>query len=157
MERRRFIGRVVQLTGAAMAAIIAVPGVLAFLTPAVREWEPRWRPLGPVAEFPVGRVRQAVVFLDRADGMQALQHQGVYVWRRSDTDIVVYSRSCTDLGCPVTWDPGSEWFFCPCHGGIFDREGERRAGPPNRPLFRYAWRLVDGMLEIDVHSVPPMA
>ena len=106
--------------------------------------------------FPIGRVQQAVVSLGRGEADAALQTQGVYVWRSTETEVVVYSRSCTDLGCPVTWDPGSQWFYCPCHGGIFDREGERRAGPPNKPLYRYAIRLVDGDLEIDLHSVPPM-
>ncbi|WP_164102419.1 QcrA and Rieske domain-containing protein [Candidatus Laterigemmans baculatus] len=82
--------------------------------------------------------------------------QSVYVWRRSAEEVVVFSRSCTDLGCPVTWDPGSHCFLCPCHGGIFAKDGERMAGPPDRPLYRYANRVRDGRLEIDLSSVPPM-
>ena len=156
MERRRLLTAAVQLTTAAIAGVIAIPGIAAFVSPALEERRPRWRPVGRLAEFPVGTVRQGIVDLGRQDAMENLQRVGVYVWRPSADEIVVFSRSCTDLGCPVTWDPGSEWYFCPCHGGIFDREGQRRAGPPNRPLFRYQWRIVDGVLEIDLHSVPPM-
>ncbi len=28
-------------------------------------------------------------------------------------------------------------FGCPCHGGLYDAEGNRRAGPPVRSLDRY--------------------
>jgi hypothetical protein len=69
-----------------------------------------------------------------------LSRQGVYVWRPTDEEVVVFSRSCTDLGCPVIWDGGSQCFFCPCHGGIFARDGRRMAGPPDRELYRYANR-----------------
>ena len=30
------------------------------------------------------------------------------------------------------------------------------AGPPNKPLYRYANRVRDGVLEIDLFSLPPM-
>jgi Rieske Fe-S protein len=78
------------------------------------------------------------------------------VWAESPDQFVVFSRACTDLSCPVRWDPGSQWFFCPCHGGIFDRRGEPRAGPPAVPLHRYQTRIRDGILEVDVFSVPPL-
>lgn len=156
MERRRFLRATVQLTGATLATLVAIPGILGVLSPALVERGPRWRPLGPLAEFPVGQVRKAVVHLGRDDPHEALQEQSVYVWRPAPDDLVVFSRSCTDLGCPVTHDPGNGWFFCPCHGGIFDQHGVPRAGPPSRPLFRYAWRVVQDIVEVDVHSVPPM-
>jgi Rieske Fe-S protein len=48
------------------------------------------------------------------------------------------------LGCPVRAFAGS--FGCPCHGGQYDSEGRRTAGPPVRPLNRYRTKIVNGSL-----------
>ena len=37
-------------------------------------------------------------------------------------------------------------FGCPCHGGQYDNEGNRTAGPPVRALDRYLFRIEDGRL-----------
>jgi menaquinol-cytochrome c reductase iron-sulfur subunit len=92
----------------------------------------------------------------RGDWARSLGEKGVFVWRASEEEVVVFSRNCTDLSCPVTWDPGSNWFYCPCHGGIFAQDGTNVAGPPTRPLYRYANRVQNGVLEIDLLSLPPM-
>ena len=41
---------------------------------------------------------------------------------------------------------GVSGFGCPCHGGAYDTEGNRTAGPPVRSLDRYAFSIVDGNL-----------
>ena len=37
-------------------------------------------------------------------------------------------------------------FGCPCHGGQYDTEGNRTAGPPVRALDRYTYSIVNGHL-----------
>ncbi|SEQ37328.1 arsenite oxidase small subunit [Amphritea atlantica] len=37
-------------------------------------------------------------------------------------DIVAYSTLCTHMGCPVSYDPASRDFKCPCHFSVFDSE-----------------------------------
>ena len=37
-------------------------------------------------------------------------------------------------------------FGCPCHGGAYDTEGNRVAGPPVRALDRYEYSIIDGNL-----------
>ena len=37
-------------------------------------------------------------------------------------------------------------FGCPCHGGLYDSEGNRSAGPPVRSLDRYEFSIKDGNL-----------
>jgi hypothetical protein len=37
-------------------------------------------------------------------------------------------------------------FGCPCHGGQYDNEGNRTAGPPVRALDRYGYSIRDGKL-----------
>jgi Rieske Fe-S protein len=81
----------------------------------------------------------------------------------------VISNRCAHLGCPV--QPGGPiddqnakalqvgknqitliptipagGFICPCHGGSYDTEGNRIAGPPTRALDRWTFKVVDGRL-----------
>jgi len=37
-------------------------------------------------------------------------------------------------------------FICPCHGGSYDQEGNRTAGPPVRGLDRYEFVIRNGRL-----------
>ena len=37
-------------------------------------------------------------------------------------------------------------FSCPCHGGAYDTEGRRTAGPPVRSMDRYQFGIKDGNL-----------
>jgi menaquinol-cytochrome c reductase iron-sulfur subunit len=156
MDRRDMLSRIVALTGLAVAGVVAVPAAVTALSPLFdRRRGPVWRPIGPLADFEQGAVREAHVEIPRRDWAQALRTQAVYVWHSAEAGVVVFSRKCTDLGCPIVWDPGSAWFFCPCHGGIFAQNGEPVAGPPKRPLYRFAHRIVDGVVEIDLNSLPP--
>lgn len=156
MERRKFLAVVVTGTGLVIGGIVGIPAVVMMFAPGFRTRGPIWRPLGLADEFGLNEVSRATVEVPRRDWAESMSEKAVYVWRTTESDFVVYSRNCTDLSCPVRWDVGSERFFCPCHGGIFTKEGEVVAGPPRRPLWRYATRVIDGRLEIDVTSVPPM-
>lgn len=143
--------------GIIVSGIVAIPSLITALAPVLqRRPENSWVPVGEMETFPVGGVAKALVSVPRGDWAESLREKGVFVWRPSEEEVVVFSRNCTDLSCPVTWDPGSGWFFCPCHGGIFDEEGTNVAGPPTRPLYRYANRVQNGVLEIDLLSLPPM-
>jgi len=47
------------------------------------------------------------------------------------------STTCTHLGCHVYWEPENHRFFCPCHEGVFDINGNVVSGPPPAPLRQY--------------------
>ncbi len=158
MERRTMMKWMVRAIGLATAAMVGIPTLVASFSPA---WMNRpkknvWRSIGILEEFPVGEMRKVVVSLPEEKWGNALREKAVYAWRPSAEEMVVYSRNCTDLGCPLTFDPGSQCFFCPCHGGIFDKNGERIAGPPSRPMYRFAVRVDNNEIKIDLDSVPPM-
>ena len=65
--------------------------------------------------------------------------------------------NCAHLGCPVSWFPQSGLFMCPCHGGVYYSDGARASGPPPRGLFRCAWRVHEGRLEVQAAALPPTA
>jgi menaquinol-cytochrome c reductase iron-sulfur subunit len=140
---------------ATSAAAVAIPALVSALSPVIqRRGGEDWRAAGPLEDFPVREVHQAIVTAAEDNWPPAFEPLAVFVWRASETEVIVYSRNCTDLQCPLNYDAGSSCFFCPCHGGIFATDGERMAGPPSRPMYRYAVRVRDGILEIDVNSLP---
>ncbi len=157
MRRRDMLKRLLQAGGAAVAAVLAIPALVLSLAPLRGQQRSIWRAVGSLEAFPIGGVQKAAVPLPHPDWAKTIIDQGVFVWRPTSTELVVYSRSCTDLGCPLTWDPGGEVFLCPCHGGIFAKDGARMAGPPKQPMHRYLTRIREGLIEIDLRSIPPEA
>jgi menaquinol-cytochrome c reductase iron-sulfur subunit len=130
--------------------LVAVPLVGAFLGPAFVRKRDLWLPLGPADK--ITKTPQAFDFRYReTDGWrQSVVRRTAYALLDGG-DIVVLSNICTHLGCAVRWDPSRNLYVCPCHGGLFDREGKVIPGtPPPRPLQRYRRRVHKGMLEIEV-------
>jgi menaquinol-cytochrome c reductase iron-sulfur subunit len=158
MERRQVLGWFVKGVGLTVGGVIAVPAVITAVSPVLRTPRPEyWAPVGPVEEFQPGEVAKRNIEAPRHHRGDPPMVKAVFILRRGDDEFTVFSRTCTDLSCPLTFDEGSRWFYCPCHGGIFDMEGVPQAGPPNRPMYRYATRITGGVLEIDLNSVPIIA
>lgn len=66
---------------------------------------------------------------------------------------VALSRVCPHLGCRVHWESVNNRFFCPCHNGAFDAEGNATEGPPKdagQVLARYPVKVEQGLLYIEV-------
>ncbi len=77
-----------------------------------------------------------------------------------DGNIHALSQKCTHLGCRVSYCETSGEFECPCHGSIFNRAGELRAGPAPRGMDQHpVEERDDGLLYIDtgvvVEGPPP--
>lgn len=158
MERRRLLKYVVSGIGLFVASVVGVPILTTGISPAFkREPDEDWHSIGSLSDFPVGTMTQIQVPLRGEAWQVSLEKQSAYVWRESADQVVVFSRSCTDLGCPIQWDPGSQAFLCPCHGGIFAKNGDRLAGPPKRPLYRFSTRIQGDVVQIDLNSLPPVA
>ncbi|HVS18109.1 MAG TPA: Rieske (2Fe-2S) protein [Planctomycetota bacterium] len=68
-------------------------------------------------------------------------------------DFVALSSTCPHLGCQVHWEGQNDRFFCPCHNGVFDRDGVGVSGPPGeagQSLPRYPLKVEGGLLYIEV-------
>lgn len=65
-------------------------------------------------------------------------------------DIVAYSMMCTHMGCPVTFDSGTNTFKCGCHYSMFDAEksGQMIAGQAteNLPRIRLSYDEKTGQI-----------
>ena len=58
---------------------------------------------------------------------------------------VAMSTRCAHLGCPVRWQvtEGEGEFRCPCHGGVYNINGDYLSGPPPRGMYSYVYEVRD--------------
>lgn len=61
--------------------------------------------------------------------------------RELGRELNIMSNHCAHLGCPVRWMPEEGEILCPCHGGIYDINGDHTGGPPAHGLWRYVSRI----------------
>jgi quinol---cytochrome c reductase iron-sulfur subunit, bacillus type len=108
-----------------------------------------WVPLGPVNDFPEGETRLATFRnpdVMPTDGKTV--DTACWVRRIEGDQFQVFAINCAHLGCPVRWFPQSGLFMCPCHGGVYYRDGSRASGPPERGLFEYPYKVQNGLVTI---------
>ncbi len=69
---------------------------------------------------------------------------------RIEGSVRALSEKCTHLGCRVPFCNTSSQFECPCHGSVFNRAGDYRAGPAPRGMDQYPIEVGDdGLIYID--------
>jgi menaquinol-cytochrome c reductase iron-sulfur subunit len=71
-----------------------------------------------------------------------------WIYKDGSGNIVALSPVCKHLGCTVNWnsDPANpNKFFCPCHYGLYDKDGKNVPNtPPLAPLDVYEHEVKDG-------------
>jgi menaquinol-cytochrome c reductase iron-sulfur subunit len=161
-----------------ITGIVALPIVGFAILPAFTDQEQATVDLGPMDNFPEGQWIETTFTLDPTLGEVSrrtafVRYNGLFQDLPSFTLI---SNRCVHLGCPVQASgprndnqkktvktPKAELsltpilpanFSCPCHGGAYDTEGNRIAGPPVRALDRFKYSIIDGRLHlIETYSV----
>ncbi len=63
-----------------------------------------------------------------------------YIVHTQDGLLALYWK-CVHLGCTVPWIPAEHDFHCPCHGSIYEYNGNRVSGPAPRPLDYMSMRI----------------
>ena len=171
--RSTFLSAATLGVGAAIGGIITVP-VLGFaVLPSFTGQEDQSVDLGPLENFPEGQYVIAT-YLEQPE-IGEVSRRTVFVRNNGAAETpqgaapsftILFSR-CVHLGCPVQPNgPVDEeaaqtvgeaghvrlipaqpsGFGCPCHGGQYDTEGNRTAGPPVRALDRCEFSVRDGRL-----------
>jgi Rieske Fe-S protein len=156
--------------GGVIGGLVTLPALGFMIMPAFLKQKSGARDLGPLNEFPEGEFVVAT-FMARPDEGEVsrrtafVRNNGTVNGQPSFT---VISNHCAHLGCPVqpnTAVPASHklykdvtlislptppsGFSCPCHGGAYDIEGNRTAGPPVRALDRYGFSIRNGNLFLE--------
>lgn len=127
--------------------------------------------LGPLENYPEGEWKVATFHSKEREGDVSLRTAFVRYngpLDNGEPSFTIISNRCVHLGCPtqpggptdeeaaveVQTDSGTvrlipsqpASFVCPCHGGSYDIEGNRTAGPPVRALDRFSYSIIDGKL-----------
>ncbi|HZU29290.1 MAG TPA: Rieske (2Fe-2S) protein [Bryobacteraceae bacterium] len=154
-ERRKLMTLVSIGAGCAGAAMIGVPVAGFLLAPLFEKAARTWRGVGPVSQFEQGKTVE-VRFDDASSVVWAgvTGRTGAWLRHKPDGSFVAFAINCTHLGCPVRWLPDAELFMCPCHGGVYYKDGTVAAGPPPRPLVQYPVRVREGQVEILTSPTP---
>ncbi len=66
-----------------------------------------------------------------------------FVLFEADSGPVAVSRTCTHLGCTVTYDEIREKFICPCHQSMFNWNGKYISGPAKKDLAHYPVEITE--------------
>lgn len=158
VTRRRFLEGTLGWVTVAIASIVGVPAAIAWLAPATRKSEVSWSPVGSVVEptedgpdltkVGVPVLASFTKLVEDAYLAARPEEIAIFVTNHGDGTFDVFDAKCTHLGCPFEWVEDSGSFFCPCHNGVFDREGRVTGGPAPRPLDRYEHRLEDDILYV---------
>jgi Rieske Fe-S protein len=158
LSRRGLFMKLGILFNGLVATLLAVPMVRFVLSSVARgrvNSYLSWVPVGSVSEFPEGETRLATFRnpnLMPTDGKTV--DTACWVRRVAGDQFQVFAINCAHLGCPVRWFPQSGLFMCPCHGGVYYRDGARASGPPERGLFEYPSKVENGLVAIQAGELP---
>jgi menaquinol-cytochrome c reductase iron-sulfur subunit len=169
--RNKFLEGATLGLGALIGAIVTLP-VLGFaILPGFLKQKGHKVDIGPLSDFEENQWKVVTFIRDPAQG--EISRRTAFVRNNGllngVPDVTVLSNRCAHVGCPV--QPGgpvfekkektiktdngdvlitpvlpAAGFICPCHGGTYDQEGVRIAGPPVRGLDRYEFEVIDGRL-----------
>ncbi len=167
-ERSKFLEGATLGLGAVIGGLVTLP-VLGFaVAPAFVDQDFPPVDLGPLDNYPEGEWQITTFTAVPADGK--VSRRTAFVRYNGLLDDVpsfsILSNRCVHLGCPTQpqGPPGEprqvetstlpvdltptqpSGYGCPCHGGAYDVEGNRTAGPPVRALDRFEYSIIDGSL-----------
>ena len=138
--RRRFLAAaIIAIQGAIGAAVAFIVGGAA-AAPAFGARRTAWWPAAAIDDLTDDEPMPVSIRVTREDGYSQVVERQVVFLVKSGAEITALSSTCTHLGCRVSWNADAQALKCPCHGGVFDKSGAVKAGPPPAPLAKLATR-----------------
>ncbi len=155
INRRGFIVKLLSAFSTLIALLISIPVIGALIAPVIRNPRQQWRAVGKVDDFSIGKT-VLVKFKDASPLPWAGVTDQTASWlrRAGDKEFIAFSVNCAHLGCPVRWIQDAELFLCPCHGGVYNKDGSYAAGPPPHGLEKYPVRIRNNKVEIQTSPIP---
>lgn len=155
LSRRTFLQLISIGVGLIGAALVGIPMIGFLFSPLFEKTNQVWRSVGKLDDFTIGTTK-SVIFTDSSPlpwaGVSA--RSAAWLRRIDETNFEAFSVNCTHLGCPVNWIQSAGLFMCPCHGGVYNQEGQVVAGPPPLPLTKYPVRIQSGQVQILTSPIP---
>ena len=152
LSRRDFIKATTAFIGSLIGVGIGLPSIAYLLSPSLRKTEDdSIIDLGSLEKYPIGIPTRFDFIRTKVNGWERTSvNYGLYVLRKNDGEVRVFSDICTHLACRVTWHPDIQHYVSPCHDGRFDITGGNVSGPPPRPLDEFVTKIEDGNLYIQL-------
>lgn len=155
LDRRKFLVRLSLLAGAIPAAIVAVPILSALLGPLLQRQKQEWRRVAALNDIPIGETKLITyINADPLPWAGVTAKSAAWLRRESENELVAFAANCSHLGCPVRWEPKAQLFMCPCHGGVYYKDGTVAAGPPPKALTKIEVRINKNDIELKTAPVP---
>jgi len=149
LSRRNFMKAAIFGVGGLIGAAIGLPAIAYVVGPALKQASDLWIRLGAVSKVEPDNPTLFKTTLETQTGWISSEEEvSAYVLSENGQDYTVLSNVCTHLGCRVRWIPDDEKFHCPCHNGVFAKDGTVVSGPPPRPLDQFENKVEDGILYI---------
>lgn len=150
IDRRSFLSLATWGIGGLIALGLGIPGVAYIIGPALQKNQTQnWISIGSKNKVVLGEPTLFKVKVERQTGWIVNEEEiSVYVLTENGRDFVAMSNICTHLGCRVRWIDEQQRFFCPCHNGVFDKDGKVVSGPPPRPLDQFEVKVEDDNISI---------
>lgn len=171
LSRSRFLEGATLGLGGVIGGLVTLPVAGFALLPPFLGQKRHEVDLGLLTEFPEGKWFITTFMTDPTEG--EVSRRTAFVRNNGAVNSVpsftIISNRCAHLGCPVQANGPTgailgeknvvehtangqillrpvvpAGFGCPCHGGQYDTEGNRTAGPPVRALDRYAFEIKNG-------------
>lgn len=151
MPRRNFLVRAIIAIQATMAATVAFVFGGATLAPSFARREETWLRAADFDALPDNQPVPVTLRVTRSDGYtQVVDRTVVYLVKTGEQDVRALQSTCTHLGCRTSYDRRAKRIVCPCHGGVFDVQGNVVDGPPPAPLPSLTTRIEDGQVMVQV-------
>jgi Rieske Fe-S protein len=146
--RRQFMSWVTGAIGAIIGFGLGIPAIAYIVGPSLKKEEAQnWISLGSISKVELGIPTLFKTKIQRQTGWIVNEEQiSIFVLTENGRDFVAMSNICTHLGCRIRWIEDRDEFFCPCHNGVFDKNGGIVSGPVPRPLDQFETKVEDGQL-----------
>jgi menaquinol-cytochrome c reductase iron-sulfur subunit len=155
IDRRKFMVKLSLSLAGISAAVVSLPVISALIAPLLEEKKQQWRNIGRVDQFPVHSTK-LITFVNSDPKSYAgvTAKSAAWIRRDSETQFTAFAANCTHLGCPVRWEEQAHLFMCPCHGGVYYKDGTVAAGPPPKPLPQYEIKVHKGEVQLKTAPMP---
>jgi menaquinol-cytochrome c reductase iron-sulfur subunit len=139
--RRGFLKAAIATIQGAIGAAVAFLLGGAVAAPIFGSRREVWLPAAQVDDLIENVPTPVAIRVAREDGYRHVVDRQVVFLVKNGAQVTALSSTCTHLGCRVSWDADASVLKCPCHGGVFDRTGAVKAGPPPAPLAAIRTRI----------------
>ncbi|WP_374722480.1 ubiquinol-cytochrome c reductase iron-sulfur subunit [Peribacillus tepidiphilus] len=152
VSRRQFLNYTLTGVGGFMAAGMLMPMVRFAVDPVLKAGEAGDFVATKMKESELTSEPQRVDFtVEQVDAWyKSEETRTAWVYKDDNGKIVALSPVCKHLGCTVDWNTDKSnpnKFFCPCHYGLYTKDGTNVPGtPPLGPLDMYEHKVKDGIL-----------